>query len=28
MVLLRRGREEGREVGVLPATALRKRFGV
>ena len=28
MVLLRRGREEAREVGVLPATALRKRFGV
>lgn len=28
MVLLRRGREEGREVGVLPASALRKRFGI
>ncbi|MCU0674877.1 MAG: thioredoxin domain-containing protein [Myxococcota bacterium] len=28
MVLLRRGREEGREVGVLPALALRKRFGI
>ena len=28
MVVLRRGREEGREVGVLPATALRRRFRV
>lgn len=28
LVLVRRGREEGREVGVLPAAALRKRFNV
>jgi hypothetical protein len=28
MVVLRRGREEGREVGVLLATALRRRFRV